>query len=142
MQHGDLPHKGKPKPHAAHLPAAGLIHPEKGLEDALPAVCGDARAGICNAQHSGLLFLPQGDVHRAAGAVILDAVFHQIEHQPVDQCIAAHHAKLLTVLLQGDVVFLGEGGQVGQNLLHQRRKGNVVGAGDRLQIAHFQQSAH
>ena len=51
VQYGDLPHKGKAKPHAAHLPAAGLIHPEKGLEDALPAVCGDARAGICNAQY-------------------------------------------------------------------------------------------
>ncbi len=60
VQHGDLPHKGKAKPHAAHLPAAGLIHPEKGLEDALPAVCGDARAGICNAQHGGLLFPAAG----------------------------------------------------------------------------------
>ena len=142
MQYGDLPHKGKPKPHAAHLPAAGLIHPEKGLENTLPAVCGDARAGICNAQHSGLLFLPQGDAHCPAGAVILDAVFHQIEHQPVDQRITAHHAQLRAVLLQGDVVFLCKGGQVGQDLLHQRYKGNLVGAGDRLQIAHFQQSAH
>ena len=130
MQYGDLPHKGKPKPHAAHLPAAGLIHPEKGLEDALPAVCGDTRAGICNAQYSGLLFLLQGDAHRTAGAVILDAVFHQIEHQPVDQRIAAHHAKFLAVLLQRDIVFLGKGGQVGQDLLHQRRKGDLVGAGD------------
>ena len=137
MQHGDLPHKGKAKPHAAHLPAAGLIHPEKGLEDTLPAVRRDARAGIRNAQHGGLLFLPQGNVHRAAGAVILDTVFHQIEHQPVDQRITAHHAQLRAVLLQGDIVFLGKGGQVGQNFLHQWRKGDLVGTGDRLQIAHL-----
>ena len=130
MQHGDLPHKGKAKPNAAHLPAAGFIHPEKGLEDAVPTVCRDARAGIRNAQYSGLLFLLQGDAHRTAGAVILDAVFHQIEHQPVDQRIAAHHAKFLAVLLQRDIVFLGKGGQVGQDLLHQRRKGDLVGAGD------------
>ena len=130
MQHGDLPHKGKAKPNAAHLPAAGLIHPEKGLENAVPAVCGDARAGICNVQHGSLLFLPQGDAHCPAGTVLLDAVFHQIEHQPVDQRIAAHHAKFLAVLLQRDIVFLGKGGQVGQDLLHQRRKGDLVGAGD------------
>ena len=37
VQYGDFPHKGKPKPHAAHLPAAGLIHPEEGLEDTAPA---------------------------------------------------------------------------------------------------------
>ena len=142
MQYGDLPHKGKAKPYAAYLPAAGFIHPEKGLEDALPAVCGDAGAGICNAQHSSLIFLPQGDTHRAAGAVIFDAIFHQIEHQPVDQRIAAHHAKLLAVLLQGDAIFLSKRGQIGQDLLHQRRKGDLVGMGNRLQIAHFQQRAH
>ena len=34
VQYGDLPHKGKAKPNAAHLPAAGFIHPEK-AEDAL-----------------------------------------------------------------------------------------------------------
>lgn len=50
--------------------------------------------------------------------------------QPVDQRIAAHHAKFLAVLLQRDIVFLGKGGQVGQDLLHQRRKGDLVGAGD------------
>ena len=50
--------EGKTKPNAAHFPAAGLIHPEKGLEDDVPAVCGDARAGICNAQHRILFFLP------------------------------------------------------------------------------------
>ena len=32
---GDLPHQREPQPRTAVLAAAGLIHPEKGLEDAL-----------------------------------------------------------------------------------------------------------
>ena len=45
----DLPYQREPQSRAAVLPAAGLVHPEEGLEDALLILLRDAAAGVGNA---------------------------------------------------------------------------------------------
>ena len=49
MEIGDLPHQREPQPRAAVLAAAGLVHPEEGLEDALLILLRNAAAGVGNA---------------------------------------------------------------------------------------------
>ena len=49
MEICDLPHQREPQPRTAVLAAAGLIHTEKGLEDALLILLRNATAGIRNA---------------------------------------------------------------------------------------------
>lgn len=49
MEVGDLPYQREPQSRTAVLAAAGLIHPEKGLEDALLILLRNAAAGIGNA---------------------------------------------------------------------------------------------
>ena len=49
MEIGDLPHQREPQPRAAVLPAAGLVHSEKGLEDAPLILLRDAAAGVGDA---------------------------------------------------------------------------------------------
>ena len=51
MEIGDLPHQREPQPRAAVLPAAGLVHPEEGLEDAPAVLLRDAAAGIGDADN-------------------------------------------------------------------------------------------
>ena len=43
---GNLPHQREAQPRTAVLPAAGLIHPEEGLEDAALKFLRDAAAGV------------------------------------------------------------------------------------------------
>ena len=48
MEIGDLPDQGESEPCASVFPAAGLIHPEEGMEDALLIFFRDAAAGVRN----------------------------------------------------------------------------------------------
>ena len=91
MEIGDLPHQRKSQPHAAVLPAAGLIHPEEGLEDAPLKFLRNAAAGVGNADQEFFRLLCDVDPHRAARAVVLDGVLRQVEDQPIDQRVAAGH---------------------------------------------------
>ena len=91
MEIGDLPYQRKPQPYAAVLPAAGLIHPEEGLEDAPPILLRNAVASVGNADQELFRLLRDADPHRAARPVVLDSILRQVEDQPVDQCIAAGH---------------------------------------------------
>ena len=84
MEIGDLPHQRKPQSRAAVLAAAGLIHPEKGLEDALLILLRNAAAGIGNANQEFFRFLRDTDPHRAAGTVVFDGVLRQVKEQTVD----------------------------------------------------------
>ena len=78
MEIGDFPHQREPQPRTAVLAAAGLIHTEKGLEDALLILLRNATAGIGNANQEFFRFLYDADPHRAAGAVVLDGVIAEI----------------------------------------------------------------
>ena len=84
MEVGDLPYQREPQSRTAVLAAAGLIHPEKGLEDALLILLRNASAGIGNANQEFFRFLCDTDPHRAAGPVILDSILRQVEDQQVD----------------------------------------------------------
>ena len=44
MEVGDLPHQRKPQPRTAVLAAAGLVHPEEGLENTALILLRDAAA--------------------------------------------------------------------------------------------------
>ena len=57
MEIGDLPHQREPQPRTAVLAAAGLIHTEEGLEDALLILLRNATAGIGNANQELFRFL-------------------------------------------------------------------------------------
>ena len=77
-------------------------------------------------QHGGLLFLPQGNVHRAAGAVILDTVFHQIALAPLVEEILTDLTPLAqknNISLQQDCAELG---MVGSDALIYRLVFNLV----------------
>ena len=91
MEIGDLPHQRKSQPHAAVLPAAGLVHPEEGLENTALILLRDAAAGVGNADQDFFRLLCDVDPHRAARAVVLDGVLRQVEDQTVDQRVAAGH---------------------------------------------------
>ena len=84
MKIGNLPHQRKPQSRAAVLPAAGLVHAEEWLEDALLILLRDAADLV---RSRGL-----GDVYkRQAWAIVFDGIFCQVEEQPVDQRVAAGH---------------------------------------------------
>ena len=78
-------------------------------------------------------------LHRAAGAIVFDGIFGQVEQQPVDQCIAAHHGGI-TAAFQCDVSFFRQRGKIGADLLQHGRKLDLILARHLLQVAHFQQS--
>ena len=61
MEIGDLPHQRKPQPRAAVLPAAGLVHAEEWLEDALLILLRDAAAGVGDAYKEPLFRLRDTD---------------------------------------------------------------------------------
>ena len=75
----------------AVLPAAGLVHAEEWLEDALLILLRDAAAGVGDAEQELFQLLSDRNPYRAARPVVLDSILRQVEDQPVDQCIAAGH---------------------------------------------------
>ena len=79
MELDDLPHQRKPQAHAAVFPAAGLVHPEKGLENAPLKVFRDAPARVGHPDQQFFRLRRHGKAHGAAGAVILDGVLRQVE---------------------------------------------------------------
>lgn len=83
VQNGDFAHERKPQPHAAHFAASGFINSEKRLEDAVPVFRRDACSRIGDVQNRHGRLLMDGDGDGAAGAVVLDGVFNQIEQEAV-----------------------------------------------------------
>ena len=118
MQVCDLPYQGKSQPCSAILPAAGLVYPEKGLEDAALKFLRDAPPGVGNAKKKLLVSLRYQNPHQAAGAVVLDGVFRQIKEQAIDQRVAASQASI-PLLFQPDAVFLRQRSQICKDFLDQ-----------------------
>ena len=85
MEFGDLPHQREPQPCATVLAAAGLVHPEEGLEDTALMLLRDAAASIRHAEQELFRLLCDRNPYRAARPVVLDSILRQIEDQPVDQ---------------------------------------------------------
>ena len=142
MQNGNFTHERKPQPHAAHLAASGFINPEKRLEDAVPVFRRYAHPRIGDVQNRHGLLLVDGDGDGAAGAVVLDAVFNQIEQEAVNQRVAPDDADVVAFRAERNAVLLCERRQIRQNLIRQRRERDVIRAGNGEQIAHLQQGAH
>ena len=138
MEIGDLPHQREPQPRTAVLAAAGLIHTEKGLEDALLILLRNAAAGIGNANQEFFRFLCDTDPHRAAGAVVLNGVLCQVKDQPVDQRIAAGH-NAVAIRLQRDAALFHQWRKIRKNLLNHGSKLDPLVPCHLPQIAHLQQ---
>ena len=82
MEFGDLPHQREPQPCATVLAAAGLVHPEEGLEDTALMLLRDAAASIRHAKQELFRLLCDRNPYRAARPVVLDSILRQVEDQP------------------------------------------------------------
>ena len=135
---GDLPHQRKPQSRAAVLPAAGLVHAEEWLEDALLILLRDAAAGVGDTDPELFRLLCDANPHRAAWAIVFDGIFRQVEEQPVDQRVAAGH-DAVAIRRQRDAALICQRREVCEDLLDHGRKLNPFVPRHLLQVAHFQQ---
>ena len=138
VESGDLPHQREPQPHTAVFAAAGLVHPEEGLEDTALILLRDAAAGVGNANDALFLPLCKLDPHRAAWAVVFDGVLRQVKEQTVDQRVAASQGAV-ALRFQRDASLLRQRRKVCEDFLNHWDKLNLLVPRHLLQIAHLQQ---
>ena len=89
MELRDGPHQCQTKSGTAQLSGAGIIHPEKGLENPLAERFRDAGSLVGNHDLEPFPIPVARDVYNAAGRAVLDGIFHQIAYRlPEQLCIS------------------------------------------------------
>ena len=108
----DGPDDGKAQAAAAGLPGAGFVHPVEPLENVAQGLRGNAHAGVGYPQKGGILPDPQAYGDGAAGLVVFDAVFNQVEDDLVQVILCNEDGAVVVQLCdQRDAGPLGHGSQ-------------------------------
>lgn len=108
MQSCNLPDEGETETHTAIVPAAGLIHPEKRLKNALLKLRRYAFAAVSHANVDFFFHRDNGDKNAPIGAIVFDGIFAEIEEQPVDQGVTAADAGV-ALSFKADFIFSASG---------------------------------
>ena len=142
MELRDGPHQCQSKSGTAQLSGAGIIHPEKGLENPLAERFRDAGSLVGNHDLEPFPIPVARDVYNAAGRAVLDGIFHQIAYRLPEQLCISGQGTGRGIHQNGDAPRFRLGGGLVRGAPDQLAGGEPLSAGCPLQIGQLLEFAH
>ena len=100
-------YNGQTQAGAPRLAGTAPVHPVKALKNPVQRFRRDANSGIGDGKHRLTVFTSGGDGDLSAGAVVLDAVFHQVEDDLLEPAGGEGGGALVAGDGEGDLLLLG-----------------------------------